>query len=120
MPLLGFKKQFAGLVASGQKRQTIRAFRKDKRDPRPGDRLYLYEGLRTKSCRKIGEYVCKSVKSIEIIGDPFGKGLGEVRLNMERLSEARVKSLAKADGFESVNDFFIFFGLKFAGVLIKW
>ena len=35
MPLLGFQKQFAPLVESGEKRQTIRAYRKDGKDPKP-------------------------------------------------------------------------------------
>ena len=36
MPALNFQARFAPLVESGQKRQTIRAYRKDGRDPKPG------------------------------------------------------------------------------------
>ena len=61
MPLLGFKKQFAPLVEEGQKRQTIRAKRRDGRNPHAGETLFLYTGLRTKSCRKLGISGCKSV-----------------------------------------------------------
>lgn len=53
MPALNFKAQFAPLVESGAKRRTIRAFRKDKRDPKQGDTLYLYTGLRTKYAKPI-------------------------------------------------------------------
>ena len=55
MPALNFKKEFADKVASGEKRQTIRALRKDGKNPRPGQKLYLYTGMRTKYCRKCGD-----------------------------------------------------------------
>ena len=43
MPALNFQKQFAPLVESGEKRQTIRAHRKDKRLPaKPGDIIALH------------------------------------------------------------------------------
>ena len=58
MPALNFQARFAPLVESGEKRQTIRACRKDGRDPKVGDTLYLYTGQRTKACRKLGEAVC--------------------------------------------------------------
>lgn len=64
MPALSFQKQFADQVATGKKRQTIRAWRK-----RPfftGDKLYLYTGLRTSSCRKLGEAVAARVVAIVI------------------------------------------------------
>lgn len=38
---------------SGEKRQTIRANRKDGRDPKQGQPLMLYTGMRTKSCVKL-------------------------------------------------------------------
>ena len=54
MPALNFKNQFATYVELGfrdpdhprAKRQTIRAKRKDGRDPRQGETLYLYTGKR--------------------------------------------------------------------------
>jgi hypothetical protein len=64
--LIGFQKQFAGKVVSGEKKQTIRAYRK--RPFKVGDKLQLYTGLRTKACRKLGEAVCISARDVEIIG----------------------------------------------------
>ena len=70
MPALNFKAEFAPLVESGEKRQTIRKLRKDGRDPKVGDALYLYTGMRTKKCRKLGIAPCESVQPIEI--DEYG------------------------------------------------
>lgn len=62
MPSLNFKKQFAPMIKEGLKpenertgrikRQTIRAYRKDGRNPHPGDVLHLFTGMRTKSCER--------------------------------------------------------------------
>ena len=118
MPALNFKKRFAPDVESGRKRQTIRKKRKDKRDPRPGQTLYLFTGMRTKSCRRLGEAMCKKSTPISINEDCYitldGKGLGRAAGAM----------IAINDGFERESDFFDFFkkehGLPFYGLLIEW
>lgn len=61
MPALNYQKRFAPLVESGKKKHTIRACRKDGRDPRPGEVLYQYTGMRTKGCRKLREDICRVV-----------------------------------------------------------
>ncbi len=61
--LIGFKKQFAHLVESGEKTQTVRSF--PKRVPRIGETAYLYTGLRTKGCRKLGEAIIEGIERIE-------------------------------------------------------
>ena len=68
MPLLGFQEQFASLAEFGEKRQTIRACRKDGRDPKVGGTLHLYTGLRTEQCRKLGEAVVSEVLPFGIDG----------------------------------------------------
>jgi len=117
MPALNFKKQFADAVESGQKRQTIRADRKDGRNPKPGDKLYLYTGMRTKGCRKLKEAECKSVERIVI--EEFNIIVG---VNVLDIDEKY--ALAKADGFHYIDDFRNFFlkthDLPFYGFLIKW
>ncbi len=117
MPSLNFQPRFAPLVESGEKTQTIRAYRKDGRDPKVGDTLYLYTGMRTKKCRKLGEGVVKSVRTFEIKPPGFvvdGKFLG--------LREAR--KIAQDDGFEDAIEMAVWFakfhGLPFAGLLIRW
>lgn len=118
MPAINFKKEFAPKVASGEKRQTIRSRRKNG-NPAEGDKLYLYTGMRTKHCKKLGEATCLSVSEICITDDK-----DVMFLDGELLTVEEERAMATADGFESVADFRGFFweqyGLPFYGLLIKW
>jgi len=118
MPALNFKKQFATDVELGRKRQTIRTYRKDGRDPKPGDQLYLYTGMRAKSCRKLMEAECDAAIPITI--DNFGF----VSLASNQLDIDSIIALAEADGFDTAAKFFRFFkethGFPFYGLLIRW
>jgi len=115
MPALNFKNKFADAVESGLKLQTIRARRKDNRNPREGQTLYMYTGMRTKKCRKIGEFKCKFVDVIKI-----DKGLIQIGPYAYHDHE----EYARRDGFESSSEFFDFFenehGLPFEGLVICW
>ena len=53
MVAYNFQKQFADAVERGEKRQTIRAPRRDGRHAKVGDKLQLYTGMRTKQCGMI-------------------------------------------------------------------
>ena len=118
MPALNFKKQFASVVEAWMKRQTIRPRRKDGRDPKPGQQLYLYTGMRTKNCRKLGQTICTAVKTIAIEEN------GDIWVGNRRLGIDEKYELVKADGFHYIDDFRNFFlkthGLPFYGFLIKW
>lgn len=118
MPAINFMKQFAEKIKSGKKKQTIRPLRKDCRNPRPGQSLYLYTGLRTKGCRKIGEVICKNVEQFTIEENY------EIFIGVRCLELEEKYNLAKADGFDSFRDFVDFFikryGLPFYGLIIKW
>ncbi len=70
MPSLNFQARFAPLVESGEKRQTIRAYRKDGRDPKRGDKLYLFTGMRTKACRPL--IVERTAASLRRMAARFG------------------------------------------------
>lgn len=117
MPLLNFKSQFADLVSTGVKRQTIRA--KRKYPIKEGDTLYLYTGCRTKNARKLGEATCSKISQIEI-------GEGYVRTDglLRHVPSAILPILAMDDGFGSFDDFMRFFrdthGFPFHGQLIEW
>jgi hypothetical protein len=65
MPALNFRPQFADLVSSGQKTQTIRQVRKC--PIKVGDTLWLYTGMRTKQCRLLADAVVTDVQGIQII-----------------------------------------------------
>lgn len=122
MPALKFQKRFADLVQSGEKRQTIRAYRKDGRDPKVGDRLYLYTGARTKACRKLGEAICTRVREIKLYAEQ-GAGL-YVRLDGGTLDDDSTEEFAMRDGFDELAEMQDFFeeshGLPFRGLLIEW
>ncbi len=115
MPALNFLAQFAEPVKTGKKTSTIRA--KRKRPIKPGDRLYLYTGMRTKQCDKLKETNCLSVYDI-MIDD------GRIEIDGRPLSATVALMLARRDGFEFVTDLVSFIknrhGLPFYGDLIEW
>lgn len=117
MVLYGFKKKFATLVESGCKLHTIRDLRKDDRHAKPGDKLQLYTGLRTKQCRKLIEAdpICWDV--FDIVIDSKQEA---VRINGGLLRPAELEALAIGDGCESVKEFFEFFPTAEERKLICW
>ena len=66
MPALNFMTQLAPKILSGEKPFTLRALRKDGRDPQAGQPLYLFTAMRTKSCRKIAEKRCRFATTIQL------------------------------------------------------
>jgi hypothetical protein len=130
MVALNFKAQFADDVEDGRKRRSIRAPRKDGRDPKPGDKLQLYTGMRQKGCRKLGEAVCARVRAVEI--DHMGITLEGRKLSAGDAPayaggvdpESYDSDFARADGFDTFQDMREFFerehGLPFKGKLIEW
>ncbi|HDS05782.1 MAG TPA: ASCH domain-containing protein [Deltaproteobacteria bacterium] len=122
MPALNFKRRFAPDVASWRKRQTIRAKRKDGRNPQPGNRLYFFTGLRTKYCQPLGTAICKSAEDILIY--PNGQIALKTARRVRYLSAKEKDKLAVDDGFHDFPDFMSFFtkehDLPFWGLLIKW
>ncbi len=121
MPALNFQARWADSVRTGRKRQTIRAPRKDGRDPKPGDTLYLYTGMRTKACRLLAVRRCRSARRVKITkhgvmfpfdGDQFRAGTW------------RADEFARADGFADFDEMLGWFrehhGLPFRGFVIHW
>lgn len=130
MVALNFKSQFADDVEDGRKRRSIRAPRKDGRDPKPGDKLQLYTGMRQKGCRKLREAQCVRVRPVEI--DHMGITLDGRKLYAGDAPayaggvdpENYDSDFARADGFGTFQDMCEFFesehGLPFKGRLIEW
>lgn len=122
MPAYNFQKQFAPLVESGQKRQTIRAIGK-RRHARPGESLQLYTGQRTKACRKLisPDPVCLYAAKIEMTVE---RGFLESYLDGSLLDAEDMEEIARADGFDDAPHMVGWFadthGLPFEGILIKW
>lgn len=131
MVALNFKSQFAEDVELGRKCRSIRAPRKDGRDPKEGDRIQLYTGMRTKACEKLGEVTCSRVRLVEI--DHMGVkvdgrllygGDAPAYSGFTDPCERYDNDFARADGFDGFQDMCEFFekthGLPFKGLLIEW
>lgn len=126
MPALNFQKQFAEDVEYGHKRQTVRAPRKDGRShAKVGDRLKLYTGMRTKSCRLLGEATVTRIAHIAIDHTSMkvnGRTLPSAIY--DRDCEQTDNEFAEADGFESFMHMADWFskthGLPFEGSVIYW
>jgi len=121
MPAFNFRKKFAEKVERGEKFQTIRKRRKDGRNPKAGQTAYLYFGMRTKACRKLGEGVITSAEPIYI--DRNGLFI-DIVVGANYLGHYEKVELSRADGFKSFHEMMQWFekthGLPFYGFLIKW
>ncbi|MBQ6533650.1 MAG: hypothetical protein IJI37_00625 [Opitutales bacterium] len=117
---------FIDKILSGDKRQTIRRASPKWANVKPGDKLTLYTGLRTKQCRKLGEAVVESITPITMRTNANLSGgiWGMVFVNGQSLEAPDLTILARADGFEYVSDFLGWFnqhyGYAFTGNIIKW
>ena len=117
MPSFNFKRRYADMIVNGTKRQTIRAPRKDHRNPQVGDDLALYVDQRSKRCRKLLDVRCSDRKNVTIDHDFCA--LGEQLLN-----PGQRDIFAIADGFDSFDELVGFFDadreLPFHGLVYYW
>lgn len=113
---------FIDKILSGDKRQTIRRASPKWANVKAGDKLTLYTGLRTKQCRKLGEAVVESIMLIKLDS-------GYITIHKPKwdftLDSSQVRDFVKADGFDSVEDFWDFFKEHYGWeavemVVIKW
>jgi len=115
--VVGFSRQFAELVESGQKRQTIRTVRK--RAIQVGDELRLYAGLRQKGARLLGVGRVTEVHPI-MIAEQYVTNWDTYLSTGGSHGDA----FAELDGFGSALEMVDWFrrthGLPFVGVVIRW
>ena len=130
---INFKREFALLVESGVKRQTIRQLPRWPRKPdlykeyKPGQVVNLYTGLRQKHARKLMTVEIASVESIQIHENH------KIFVEGKQLSSYRSSILAEKDGFplkegDNIREFVSFFekayslpfGVDRPAVLLKW
>lgn len=131
MPSLSFQKQFvpgiramldkdfATRLKIKPKTTTIRATRK--RPFKKGDKLFLFSGLRTKYCHKLGEVICLKTEEIEIsefIGTDSRNAI-MFKIDGSTLSKSQIQNIASGDGFEKWEDLITWFrknhGFPFTG-----
>jgi hypothetical protein len=121
MPAYNFQRRFVPAIRTGIKRSTIRRRRKDGRDAKVGQTLYLFTGMRTKQCLRLLETRCERVRPINIIQRAYGY---RIRLRGEHLNLPQVRELALHEGFDSISDMTDWFkkhhGNNFSGLLIEW
>lgn len=102
MVAYSFHEQFADAIRGGTKRQTVRVYRR--RNPRPGEKLQLYTGLRRRTCRKLIEKdpICQRVDEIEIeISPAISAKVASIVINGIPLSQKEIGDFARADGFKN-------------------
>ena len=102
MPALNFRSEYVPMIKSGKKKMTIRRVRK-KGNPKAGDRLMLYTGMRSPSCELIKTVECSAVVPITLFWD------GMVVKDGRKLLPLETQAVAISDGFESSEDFINFF-----------
>lgn len=106
MVAYSFNSRFHDAVSSGEKTQTVRAFRK--RHARVGEPVQLYAGMRTKHCRKLvdPDPICTAVKTVELeivpisVANPSPR-LAAMLIDGRALSGAEIEVFALADGFKA-------------------
>jgi hypothetical protein len=97
MVAFNFQPDFAPLIVAGTKRQTIRQTARAK----PGDRLQLYTGQRTKACRKLidPDPICTLVDYCAIRPDYLTLGWTAKHEN-----NGDADDFARRDGFADYED----------------
>jgi hypothetical protein len=98
MVAYSFQAMFREPIIQRVKCQTIRADRR--RHARPGERLQLFTGMRTRYCQKIiPDPICLALETILI--DVGLDGIVGIVVNGKALDLQAIGSLAVADGFRT-------------------
>jgi hypothetical protein len=133
MGLYNFKARFVPLIESGAKTHTIRELRKY--PSKPGEPLYLYEGLRTKRARRILPVVpCTAVEDIQIyrvyrltIAPGSYAAIVEfsVKIGKQDLAGDEIEAFARRDGFRDFEEMMDFWRAQkrrfpWRGHVIHW
>ncbi|WP_174301401.1 hypothetical protein [Caulobacter sp. S45] len=82
------------MIFSGEKRQTIRLPRK--RHARAGERLQLFQGMRTRSCLRLGVATCLEVRDVLL---DFREDRVVLDDAVELTTYGELNAFAKRDGF---------------------
>ena len=103
MPALNFQTQFAAPILAGRKPFTLRAPRKDGRDPKAGQPLYMFTAMRTKKCKKFAEKPCRFAVTIKLSWH-----LVSIPTIGDLISEREIELFSRLDGFENYAAFCAF------------
>lgn len=116
--VIGFKPQFVEPILNGTKLHTIREDSKHRWQK--GMKMHMATGVRTKNYKCFAEKTCTGNRRIDI--DPVNKKVSIIVNGSETkfFNETGIETLAKNDGFKSVDDFWAWFNKPFTGKLIYW
>ena len=119
--VLNFQKRFVPAILAGTKTQTVRLTWKDGRFPfRPGCRLQLYSGMRSKYSQKLADATCTLVERVEITEH------GSIIFGPNVLDSATADAFAKLDGFAHSQELVDWFAktyrhrFPFEGWAVRW
>lgn len=116
--ILGFKKQFVLPIMAKTKHHSIR---EDKHNRwKPGMKIQMATGVRTKNYNCFNESICTSTQQIEIIRKSDYLNETIVKVDGRELAKHEVIELAFNDGFENLISFWIWFEKGFTGKIIHW
>ncbi|MEO8121681.1 MAG: hypothetical protein ABI606_20450 [Rhodoferax sp.] len=127
MPAYNFQNRFAPLVRSGSKKTTIRG-----REARIGSTAYLFTGMRTKACQRLGQSEIINCTPIKL--GWRDNGCPRVQFRSQQLNTEQIAELAQGEGFSSAREMVSWFEKTYkqithtndggadvyAGFLIDW
>jgi hypothetical protein len=94
----------------------IHSIREDKHDRwKVGRVIHFSTGVRTKNYKQFKVDICKSVQSIWIANHHTIPNKKIILVNGIAFNDEQIFQLAKNDGFDSIGDFFEWFGFEFIG-----
>lgn len=105
MPAFNFKPEFIHAVKTGAKFSTMRETARCK----VGNKMFLFTGMRTKNCRKLGVGICTGVYPVKL---SFGNGT----LDIHRLVDETpftIIDLKNMEGFETLEHMYDFFEAQY-------
>ena len=96
MPAYNFQARFAASVSDGTKPHTIR-----ERAAKVGSTAYLFTGMRTKACKRLGQGTITACTPIEVGNH---NGSPKCKLKGRFITSKAFETLALADGFASTRE----------------
>jgi len=116
--IIGFNQRFVNSILTKTKKHTIR---KDFHNRwKPGMKIHMSTGVRTKKYNQFNETICKSIQRIEIIRISDNVNETIIKVDGRKLTEPEIRQLARNDGFDELKDFWMWFADGFTGKIIHW
>ena len=106
MPAYNFQARFAPAVRSGAKPSTIR-----RREAKVGSAAYLFTGMRTKKCERLGRGEIVHCKPINLGYQQ--NGMPRARLGGRNMTQKELFELGALDGFTSAREMLTWFEVTY-------